>query len=155
MAPLARDLTAAYAARRAGDAPGWEPLPVQYADYALWQRDVLGDESDPESVAARQLAYWKEPPGRPLPGAYELRTRRPAERPAEYIRLNRIAFTVPPALHARLTELARATHSSLFMVTQAAFAALLTRLGAGEDIPIGTAVAGRNDAATEDLVGSS
>ncbi|MBQ0881644.1 non-ribosomal peptide synthetase [Streptomyces sp. RT42] len=151
MAPLARDLTAAYAARRAGDAPGWEPLPVQYADYALWQRDVLGDESDPESVAARQLVYWKEALAG-LPEQLELPTDRPRPATAGYTG-DRIAFTVPPALHARLTELARATHSSLFMVTQAAFAALLTRLGAGEDIPIGTAVAGRNDAATEDLVG--
>ncbi|MEU4147318.1 amino acid adenylation domain-containing protein, partial [Streptomyces parvulus] len=151
MAPLARDLTAAYAARCAGDAPAWEPLPVQYADYALWQREVLGEESAPESVAGRQLAYWKEALAG-LPEQLELPTDRPRPATAGYTG-DRIAFTVPAALHARLTELARATHSSLFMVTQAAFAALLTRLGAGEDIPIGTAVAGRNDAATEDLVG--
>ncbi|NEC33274.1 non-ribosomal peptide synthetase, partial [Streptomyces rubrogriseus] len=151
MAPLARDLTAAYAARCAGAAPDWEPLPVQYADYALWQREVLGDESDPDSVAARQLAYWKEALAG-LPEQLELPTDRPRPATAGYTG-DRIAFTVPAALHARLTELARSTHSSLFMVVQAAFATLLTRLGAGEDIPVGTAVAGRNDAATEDLVG--
>ncbi|MYS71439.1 non-ribosomal peptide synthetase, partial [Streptomyces sp. SID5926] len=58
--PLGRDLAAAYSARCAGDVPAWEPLPVQYADYALWQQEVLGDEADADAPAGRQLAYWKE-----------------------------------------------------------------------------------------------
>src|SRR6185312_8883168 len=58
--PLARDMMTAYVARAQGEAPGWAPLPLQYADFAIWQREVLGDESDPESISAKQLSFWRE-----------------------------------------------------------------------------------------------
>ncbi|WP_252368891.1 condensation domain-containing protein, partial [Streptomyces hygroscopicus] len=58
--PLWRDVSTAYRARCAGREPGWTELPVQYADYTLWQRDVLGDVEDPSSQIAAQVEYWKQ-----------------------------------------------------------------------------------------------
>ncbi|MEE1805066.1 condensation domain-containing protein, partial [Streptomyces sp. BE133] len=60
LAPLVRDLAAAYTARCAGAAPEWAALPVQYADYTLWQHQVLGSEDDPDSALARQLDFWRQ-----------------------------------------------------------------------------------------------
>ncbi|WP_158708263.1 non-ribosomal peptide synthetase [Streptomyces sp. NRRL S-455] len=150
-APLAHDLTSAYTARCAGRAPAWKPLPVQYADYALWQQEVLGDDSDADSIAGRQLTYWKERLAG-LPEQLDLPADRPRPATADHTG-DRVSFAVPAQLHARLTELARATDTTLYMVLQAALATLLARHGAGEDIPIGTPIAGRTDDATDDLIG--
>ncbi|MFD7665831.1 amino acid adenylation domain-containing protein [Streptomyces sp. NPDC059788] len=148
---LRRDLTVAYTARCEGRAPQFQPLAVQYADYALWQREMLGSEDDPESLITRQLAYWSEQ----LAGMPE-ELRLPADRPRPRVAGHRggmLVFDVPERTHAGLDRLARDTRSTLFMVVQAGLAALLSRLGAGSDIPIGTPIAGRTDDAIGELVG--
>ncbi|WP_306325768.1 non-ribosomal peptide synthetase, partial [Streptomyces venezuelae] len=149
--PFLRDLTTAYTARLEGTAPDWEPLPVQYADYALWQQRLLGDPADPESLAARQLDHWSTA----LAGApeeLELPTDRP--RPARPAFTGaELDLTFDPAVHEGLRRLARDTGASMFMVVHAAVAALLHRLGAGTDIPLGAPIAGRGDEALDELVG--
>nr|WP_280480151.1 non-ribosomal peptide synthetase [Nocardia cyriacigeorgica] len=151
MGPLARDVMAAYVARVNGDAPQWAPLPVQYADYALWQRAVLGDEDDPESLAAKQVAYWKNTLA-DLPDQLELPADRPRP-PAQSFHGKAIRFEIDPERHARLHELARTNNASLFMVVHAALAVLLSRLSGTDDIAVGTPIAGRGERELDDLIG--
>ncbi|MGW5684833.1 amino acid adenylation domain-containing protein [Nonomuraea sp. NPDC003754] len=149
--PFLRDLSAAYAARRGGGAPAWEPLPVQYVDYTLWQRRLLGERTDPDSVAARQLAFWAETL-RGAPERLELPTDRPhPARPAAAGGELRVEFGAEDS--RLLRRLAQHSGASMFMVCHAAVAALLHRLGAGADLPLGVPVSGRADEALDDLVG--
>ncbi|MBV8281188.1 MAG: amino acid adenylation domain-containing protein, partial [Candidatus Eremiobacteraeota bacterium] len=150
-APLARDLARAYAARCQGKVLQLPALPVQYADYTLWQEQLLGSETDPESVIGRQIAFWKKTL-EGLPEELELPTDRPRSAKASY-RGETVPLHIGADLHGRLALLAREHQVSLFMVLQAALATLLTRLGAGTDIPIGSPIAGRTDSALEESVG--
>ncbi|MDA0567788.1 amino acid adenylation domain-containing protein, partial [Streptomonospora sp. S1-112] len=149
--PFLRDLDAAYTARAAGRAPAWAPLPVSYADYALWQRDLLGAEDDPHSTAARQRAYWRDA----LAGLPE-ETPLPADRPRPAVRTGAggvAAARIPAGLARDLAHLGRERGATPFMVLASAVAVLLHRMGAGTDIALGTPATSRGDAALHDAVG--
>jgi amino acid adenylation domain-containing protein len=151
MLPLARDVAVAYEASRQGSAPRWPALPVQYADYALWQHETLGDEKDPDSLMSRQLRFWKQTLGG-LPELLELPTDRP--RPAvASLRGRAVEFEVSAELHARIGAAARAGNATIFMVLHAALSVLLARLSGIGDIAIGTPVAGRGVRELDDLIG--
>ncbi|MEU4353676.1 amino acid adenylation domain-containing protein [Streptomyces virginiae] len=149
--PLLEDLAEAYTARSRGELPAFSALPVGYADHAIWQRDLLGDESDPESLLNQQVDFWRKAL-EGLPEELPLPTDRP--RPASpSLRGATVEAQVPAAVHARLRALARRSDASVFMVLHAALGVLLTRLGAGTDIPVGTPIAGRGDDAVDEVVG--
>ncbi|WP_255311431.1 condensation domain-containing protein, partial [Rhodococcus coprophilus] len=151
MGPLTRDVVTAYAARAAGRNPEWSALEVQYADYTLWQREVLGDESDPESLLARQSEFWRTTLA-DLPEESTL----PSDRPRPVVSSYRGAshgFVIDRRIRAGITDLARRSGATEFMVVHAALAVLLSRLGAQSDVAIGTPIAGRGEAALDDLVG--
>ncbi|WP_435190325.1 condensation domain-containing protein [Streptomyces sp. bgisy126] len=149
---LLSDLDRSYRARTEGRAPDWEPLPVQYADYTLWQRDMLGDPGDPDSTAHEQLAFWR----RALDGV-PVETRLPADRPrpAEPGRQRGAVVTLDldAGTHKALAGVARARRATFFMVVRSALSLALRAAGAGSDLVVGTPVAGRPEEALHDLVG--
>lgn len=156
LAPFARDLGTAYAARAAGEQPAWAPLAVDYADFALWQREHLGSADDPDSELSTQLAHWRGVlDGAPDEISLPRDRARGAADPADPAQrgVGEVALTLDAARHAAVRELAGDHRTSLFIVLHAAVAAMLEQQGAGEDVVVGTPVAGRTDPQLDDLVG--
>ena len=151
LAPMVRDMAAAYRARRRGGAPQWTPLPVQYVDYTLWQHDFLGVESDSDSVIASQLRYWQQELAG-LPEVVTLPTDR-ARPPVPSYRGDEVDMHIDPQLWAGVKQVAAAHNATASMVLQAVMAVLLHRVGVGEDVATGTPIAGRLDQALDELVG--
>ncbi|WP_306369248.1 non-ribosomal peptide synthetase [Nocardiopsis sp. CC223A] len=149
--PLLADLDTAYRARLQGSAPRWAPLPVRYSDYAAARADWLGEAADPDSPLAAHLDHWRRAL-EGLPDELSL----PVDRPRPALASHRGGLAqvpVDPDLDAALRELAVRHGVTVFMVVQAAVAVLLHRLGAGDDIPLGSPVADRADEGTQDAVG--
>ncbi len=143
---LFRDLAALYATAATGEPLTLPALPIQYADYAAWQRDWLAGEA-----LERQLAYWR----RQLAGAPALITL-PGDwpRPAQQgYRGDRLSLALPAALTDELRRLARAEGVTLFMLLFAAFNVVLGRWSGHADLVIGTPIAGRGRSELEDLIG--
>ncbi|MGW2052206.1 non-ribosomal peptide synthetase [Streptomyces sp. NPDC001858] len=148
---LLSDLSTAYQARAAGQEPGWTPLRVQYADYAIWQREVLGEASDSGSLLSEHLAYWQDVlAGAPEESAITLDRARPV---APTHRGADLRFTIDPQVVTGLRQVADAEGVSMFMTLQAATALTVSALGAGADVVIGSPVGGRTEDGLEDLVG--
>ncbi|MGA9677504.1 MAG: amino acid adenylation domain-containing protein, partial [Mycobacterium sp.] len=149
--PLVRDLGEAYASRCAGRAPDWAPLPVQYADYTLWQRRQFGDLDDSDSPIAAQLGYWEDALAG-MPGRLVLPTDRPYPAVADQ-RGASVAVDWPAEVQQRVARVAREHNATSFMVIQAALAVLLAKLSGSSDVAVGFPVAGRGDPALDELVG--
>ena len=145
---LFTDLLTAYRARSAGQAPPWEPLPVQYADYAAWQAALLDDGA---GIAGPQRDYWRSQLDG-LAGEGGLRPDFP--RPTSLGGAGEaVEFGFGSATREKLTTLSRDLGITEFMLLQAAVAVTLHKAGGGPDIPIGTPVAGRGESDLDRLIG--
>ncbi|MGA6175456.1 condensation domain-containing protein, partial [Streptomyces sp. NPDC012600] len=150
--PFFTDLSHAYQARLNGTTEtALDQLAIQYTDYAQWQRRILGSPTDPESLLAQELDFWRHTLT-DLPQEHTLNLDRP--RPAHATHQGgEVDIDLGPDLYEWVTELSRAEGCTPFMVVHAALVAALTRLGAGTDLAIGSPVAGRGHEGLEDLVG--
>jgi amino acid adenylation domain-containing protein len=142
---LFRELSAFYGAAREGRDAALAPLPVQYADYAVWQRERLDGPA-----LERELAFWRET----LDGApvLALPTDRPHP-PLPSFRGGMVPFALTPELSASVAELGRRHGATVFMTLLAAFDVLLARWSGGDDVVIGSPIAGRTPEETEGLIG--
>ncbi len=149
--PLTRDLGVAYASRCAGRAPDWAPLAVQYVDYTLWQREILGELADSHSPIAAQLTFWQDALAG-MPERLDLPTDRPYPLVADY-RGGSAAVEWPVQLQQQVARVAGEHNATPFMVVQAALAVLLAKVSASSDVAVGFPIAGRRDPALDELVG--
>jgi amino acid adenylation domain-containing protein len=146
MAVLFRDLSELYAANREGRPHRLPELPIQYADYALWQREWLqGDVLD------EQLAYWRQQLGDGVP-ALELPADRPRP-PERTFRGRAQGMALSEECAAALNELSLQKGATLFMTLLAAFKVLLYRYTGQRDVVVGTPIANRNRSEIEQLIG--
>ncbi|HEX5870174.1 MAG TPA: condensation domain-containing protein, partial [Longimicrobium sp.] len=146
MGVLFREMSALYRAPRGAAGPPLPALAVQYADYAVWQREQLRGE-----VLDSQLAYWKAK----LAGAPAL-LELPTDHPRPAVQTHRganAAFAASPELLERLEALGRREGATLYMVLLGAFQVLLSKYGGGDDIVIGSPIAGRTRREVEPLIG--
>jgi amino acid adenylation domain-containing protein len=146
MEVLVEEVSELYNAFSLGQAPRLAALPIQYADYAVWQREWLQGE-----MLEAQLAFWREQL-RGEPPALELPTDR-ARPPVSTHRGASHSFTLPKGLGECITRLGREEGATLFMTLLAAFQVLLARYSGQEDVSVGTPIAGRRQAEVEHLVG--
>ncbi|MGA4843958.1 amino acid adenylation domain-containing protein [Streptomyces sp. G45] len=151
LAPLVRDFLTAYQARRAGTAPAWSQLPVQYADFTLWQHQLLGGEADADSALRRQMEFWeKDLAG--FEGLLELPTDRPYPAVADH-RGGQVLVDWPAELQERVQRAAREHNATTFMVMSAALSVLLSGLSGSADVAFGVPTAGRGRSEFDDMVG--
>ncbi|HEX8242788.1 MAG TPA: condensation domain-containing protein, partial [Longimicrobium sp.] len=146
MGVLSREFSALYAAYREGRESPLPALPVQYADYAVWQREHLRGE-----LLERQLSYWRER----LAGAPEL-LELPTDHPRPAVQTFRGAierFELPGELLERLRALVRSEGATLYMGVLAAFQVLLSKYSGSEDVVVGSPVAGRTRDEVAGLIG--
>ncbi|HEX7353026.1 amino acid adenylation domain-containing protein, partial [Brachybacterium sp.] len=156
LAPLARDLGEAYTARTTGGKAFAAPLAVDYADASMWQRERLGSAEDPDSELSRQRAFWRRtladaPPEISLPRDRARGAVRPDD--AEQHGVAEVPLDLDPERHAALRELAAEHRTSLFILLHTAVTAALHQHGTGDDVVVGTPVAGRGDSRLDDVVG--
>jgi mycobactin peptide synthetase MbtE len=148
---LFTDVLTAYRARSTGHAPSWAPLPMQYADFGVWQAALLEDSEGYLGIAAPQREYWiGQLAG--LPPETGLRPDFP--RPLILSGAgDAVVFSVGAATRDKLAALIRELGVTEFMLLQTAVAVVLHRVGGSVDVPIGTPVAGRNESALDQLIG--
>ncbi|TCP58031.1 amino acid adenylation domain-containing protein [Tumebacillus sp. BK434] len=146
VAVLIREMATLYAAFASGQAPALEPLRIQYADYAAWQRDWLQGE-----VLEEQLGYWQQQLSGDLP-VLQLQTDYPRP-PVQTFNGATLHLTIPRETASGLHALAQETGATLYMTLLAAYQTLLHRYTGQDDILVGSPVAGRNRRETEGLIG--